>query len=382
MSLNNRIIQYLHELECKGLLRKREIYHSDSTEFIHFDSNDYLSLRNDQRISNFYQKGYSRYPCGSGSSLLISGYHMAHRHLEKEFSNFLKVDDCVLFSSGYVANLAISRLLGQLQSDCIIDKAVHASIYDGLQAAGVKFSRFTSNNMDDLQRKIQAKPLNNPALMTEGIFSMNGQIALLDSITSLCHTNDITVLVDEAHSFGVIGHEGRGVIDIYYLTQEKIPLRMIPFGKALAAQGALVAGKKEWVDALIQAARSLIYSTGISPALCYGIQKTLTTVIEADHRRKRLFELVDCFNWYRNQHGMNWIKSNTPIQFLKLGCPHQAAHLSKELEKKGIKCAPIRSPTVSHRDTGLRMVLNYNHNEDQIKKLFNSLNTLYESTHH
>lgn len=369
--------EWIQQLEHKGLLRKRTVCNPYSSQLIHFDSNDYLSLTQDKRLSIFYQQGYKTLPTGSGSSMLISGYHEAHRQLEQEFANFLNVDECVLFSSGYAANLAITSLLGKLESDCLIDKAVHASIYDGLNGVHANYLRFLPNNMDDLNRKMSTD-LQNPALITEGIFSMNGQIAQLDIISELCIAKEVALLVDEAHSFGILGENGRGVVDYYKLNQDKVPLRVIPLGKGFAGQGALVAGRKEWINALLQAGRSLIYSTAISPALCYGLLKTLNVISEADDRRLKLFELVKYFKQCIQDSAMNWIDSNTPIQFVQLGCPHKALYYSKELEKQGIKCSAIRSPTVSPKATGLRIVINYNHQEKHIKQLVNSLSTLYE----
>lgn len=379
MHLNNKIREYTDHLEQKGLLRNRVASTLKNSSLIHFDSNDYLSLTQDKRIAKAYQQGYERFPSGSGASMLLSGYHDNHRAVERAFSELLAVDDCILFSSGYAANLAVSGLLGQLKSNCIIDKSVHASVYDGLNLAQVRFKRYLHNNLNHLCQVIKSGP-DPSVLITEGIFSMSGQIAPLSAISSLCVDSKIDLIVDEAHSFGVLGTNGRGATNFHGLTQNEVPLRVIPLGKAYAAQGALVAGQKEWIDALLQAGRSIIYSTAMSPAFSYGLLKTLDIVVASDERRSKIMELIQNFRECIRLSSLQWVDSITPIQQLQLGCPHLALYYSQELIKRGFVCSAIRAPTVTTKATGLRIILNFNHTPMQIEQLFNELNVIYEHT--
>ncbi|WP_058535066.1 aminotransferase class I/II-fold pyridoxal phosphate-dependent enzyme [Legionella saoudiensis] len=379
MSLNEKIINYTHQLKEQGLLRQRTVLKSENSSLVHFDSNDYLSLTLDKRISAAYQQGYSCYPSGSGASMLLSGYHENHRAVEQTFAKLLAVDECILFSSGYAANLAITALLGRLRAHCFIDKELHASAYDGLALAQVDFTRYFHNDLADLARKLPKHPTNS-ALLTEGIFSMSGQIAPLSSISALCVENQTELLIDEAHSFGVIGEQGKGAVVYHKLTQDQVPLRVIPFGKAFAAQGAIIAGTHTWISALLQAGRSLIYSTAISPALSYGLLTTLDVVVAADERRLKLMQLIGLFRELIQASPFDWADSLTPIQQLRLGCPHLALHYSQELKKQGISCLAIRQPTVGKKATGLRVILNYEHTPEQIKILFSKLKTIYEHT--
>ncbi|MGC1182526.1 aminotransferase class I/II-fold pyridoxal phosphate-dependent enzyme, partial [Legionella sp.] len=180
MFLNKKIKNYTSQLRQQGLLRRRSL--SDDSQLIHFDSNDYLSLAEHNCISAAYQQGYAVYPAGSGASMLLSGYHKNHRAVEQAFADLLAVDECILFTSGYAANLAVTALLGELQAHCFIDKAVHASIYDGLTLAQIKYTRYCHNDLDDLKHKLITHSANS-ALITEGIFSMSGQIAPLTTIS-------------------------------------------------------------------------------------------------------------------------------------------------------------------------------------------------------
>ncbi|MBL7563937.1 aminotransferase class I/II-fold pyridoxal phosphate-dependent enzyme [Legionella bononiensis] len=381
MALNHKIREYTESLSQQGLLRTRRVTDSAHADLIQFDSNDYLSLITDNRIAKAYQEGYTRHPTGNGGSMVLSGYHPNHQAVERSFAELLAVDDCILFSSGYAANLAVASLMGKIKVHCLIDKGIHASIYDGLILSQVQFTRYLHNDMVDLVRKLKNRDDEN-VIMTEGIFSMSGQLAPLSSLSDLCDGERSVLLVDEAHSFGILGEQGRGAVAHHGLSQNEVPLRVIPFGKSFASQGALVAGKKEWINALLQAARSLIYSTAISPAFSYGLLKTLDVVVLADDRRRRLSQLIDYFRRQINSSPLHWSDSSSPIQQLQLGCPHLALHYVRELKKAGISCSPIRSPTVNIKQTGLRIILNFNHQEKHINKLFTTLDNIYDNTHH
>lgn len=378
MPISHKIKDYTNQLAHEGLLRNRFI-NADDASLVHFDSNDYLSLSKDKCISEGYQRGYALYPSGSGASMLLSGYHPNHRAVEEAFANLLAVDECILFSSGYAANLAVTALLGKLNVHCFIDKEIHASIYDGFALSKVNYSRYLHNNLDDLERKITSAK--GSALITEGVFSMSGQLAPLAKLSSICNTNQCAVLVDEAHSFGILGSQGKGAVAHHGLTQNEVPLRVIPLGKAYAAQGALVAGKADWIYALLQAGRSVIYSTAVSPALSYGLLHTLDFVVNAEDRRSKLAQLITIFRSYIKKSPLVWADSISPIQQLQLGCPHLALHYDRELKKHGISCCAIRKPTVSTKASGLRVILNYNHTPEQIHELFDKLSAIYEYKH-
>ncbi|QEY51694.1 aminotransferase class I/II-fold pyridoxal phosphate-dependent enzyme [Legionella longbeachae] len=378
MLVSNKIRDYTNQLAAQGLLRTRVM--SQDSSLIHFDSNDYLSLAKDKRISEAYQRGYALYPSGSGGSMVLSGYHTTHRAVEEAFANLLAVDDCLLFSSGYAANLAVTALLGQLKVHCFIDKEIHASIYDGLALSQVNYVRYFHNNLDDLRRKC-TKDFAGSVVITEGIFSMSGQLAPLAELASFCRDRQSVLIVDEAHSFGILGHQGKGAVVSHGLTQKEVPLRMIPLGKAFASQGAIVAGKADWIYALLQAGRSIIYSTAISPALSYGLLKSLEIIVLAENRRVKLMQLIALFRNLIKQSPLNWADSTSPIQRLRLGCPHLALYYANELKKQGISCCAIRKPTVSTKESGLRVILNYNHTPEQIYEFFDKLSRIYEYKH-
>lgn len=372
--LTQRLKHYSVDLMQRGLHRKREV-NQPSVQLLNFSSNDYLSLVSHPCIKSAYQQGIQRYPVGSGGSMVVCGYHQAHKDLEQAFANALAVDDCLLFSSGYAANLSVIGLLGRLNMHLLIDKGVHASIYDGLTLSGARYSRFKHNDLDDLSLNVRTASMDT-VLMTEGIFSMSGQLAPLQDIAHISQTQQLPLIVDEAHSFGLLGREGLGAVFMHHLTQKDVPLRVIPLGKAYGASGAIVAGEGAWIDALLQSARPHLYSTAMSPAFAYGLLETLEIVRGADERRAKLMELVDYFREAIHHSPLRWRESVSPIQQLQLGCPERALFYTEKLREQSILCLAMRRPTVSRQETGLRVILNYQHQPEDIDRLFDCLNAI------
>lgn len=367
-AITQKFADYLAERKEQGLYRSRQL--SEANTELDFSCNDYLSLANDSRVREAYREGFELHAVGSGGSMVLCGYHPAHRLLEQTFAAALGVDDCLLFSSGYVANLSITSLLVQFGLHPIIDKSVHASIYDGLSQTA--YTRFHHNNIADLQQKLQQTKGPN-ALITESTFSMSGLHAPLAEMAALICDNDTCFIVDEAHGFGVLGPQGLGGVAAAGLSQSEVPLRIIPFGKALSGSGAIVAGQVVWIDALLQATRQPIYSTAISPAYAHGLCKTLEIVRQADERRAHLHDLIQYFRQCTQATALRWRDSISPIQQLQLGCSFLAQEQAKKLAEHGIRCFPIRPPTVTKRETGLRIILNYQHNYADIDYLFRVL---------
>ncbi|WP_131781636.1 aminotransferase class I/II-fold pyridoxal phosphate-dependent enzyme [Legionella gresilensis] len=370
--INQLLKQHKLSLQQQGLYRKRLVLDTSKKDILNFSSNDYLSLRDNRYIKQAYKKGINLYPVGSGAAMSVCGYHNIHRELENTFAHYLKADSGLLFSSGYAANLGIVRLLAQIKCQLLIDKAVHASVYDGIKLTAINHKRVLHNNYDDLKGKIH-NTIASSVFMTEGIFSMSGQQANLKTIANICATKKVPVIVDEAHSFGVIGQCGLGAVTYYQLNQHQVPLRLITFSKSLGGQGAIVVGQGEWIETLFQYARSNIYSTAISPALSYGVLESLPILMSLDYERKKLTELIAYFNQCVKDSPLQWRQSDTPIQQLQLGCPRRALYYSLQLKKQGIICQAIRQPTVCRLTTGLRIVLNSHHEKSDIDKLFNRL---------
>lgn len=368
MRLDDRLEDFLARQKKQGLYRSRPLVTGQGNHTIHFCSNDYLSLQNEPDIKKAYREGVEQYATGSGGSMYLGGYHALHHQLEQTVADALGVDACLLFSSGYAANLSIAMLMGIIKTHVLIDKAVHASFYDGLRLAKVNFSRYRHNNLDDARRKIMQVP-EQSVLFTESVFSMSGQKTSLLALAQLANQRNMKLIIDEAHAFGVYGREGLGEVIAAGLNRDIVPLRVIPFGKSMAASGAIVAGNKTWIDALIQCARSNIYSTAISPALSYGLLETFKLMRQMDDRRQKLYDLVSYFRTLIATSPLLWRDSHTPIQQLQLGCANRAVSLAAKLFQHAIICLPVRKPTVSQQETGLRINLNCHHTHEQIDHL-------------
>lgn len=371
-SISQKLTDYLADRKQQGLHRVR-VESNAQEKILDFSCNDYLSLADDTRVREAYRTGFQQYPAGSGGSMVLCGYHAPHRLLEQSFAQALGVDDCLLFSSGYVANISVVSLLVHFGLHVVMDKAIHASVYDGLGLANARYTRFLHNDLDNLKQKLDecTGPV---AVLTESTFSMSGLHAPLSDMAALVQSKkDACLIVDEAHGFGVMGPQGLGGVVAAGLTQDEVPLRVIPFGKALSGSGAIVAGKALWIDALLQATRQPVYSTAISPAFAYGLSEVLDIVRQADDRRAHLHTLIHYFRKSAQTSGLRWRNSLSPIQQLQLGCPFLAQSYTQALQAQKIRCFPIRQPTVPKQDTGLRVILNYQHSLEDIDRLFQVL---------
>ncbi|MCX7114903.1 MAG: aminotransferase class I/II-fold pyridoxal phosphate-dependent enzyme [Gammaproteobacteria bacterium] len=354
-------------LKNKGLYRERQLRQAE----LDFSSNDYLALSNDLRLKPIFQQAFADYPLGSGGSTVICGYHAAHRQVEAAFCDALEVESAMLFNSGYVANLAIMALLAQLGHCVIMDKSSHASFYDGLKLSGGKLIRYPHQRYDLFEQ--HWSKASEPLWVTESVFSMGGHLTPFDTLAPMT-----PMIVDEAHAFGLYGHEGLGRVQACGLTQCEVPLRVIPLGKACGAQGAVVAGQAQWVNALLQVARGAIYSTAMSPAYAAALPSVLQFVREADEQRGRLFENVAFFKLNVLHSPLSWLDSETPIQHLVLGNSAKAIGFAEQLGKQGLFCRAIRPPTVSLAHTGLRIVLHADHTQAQILRLLEIIHQVAE----
>ena len=314
-SISQKLTDYLTTRKQQGLYRTRMISNPQE-KYLDFSCNDYLSLVDDPRVRAAYRDGFERYPAGSGGAMVLCGYHPTHRLLEQNFAQALGVDDCLLFSSGYVANLSVVSLLGHFGLHVLMDKAIHASIYDGLGLANANYTRFLHNDLNDLQQKL-VQCTGPVAVLTESTFSMSGLQPPLSEMAAVLKGTDASFIVDEAHGFGVMGPQGLGGVVAAGLHQDDVPIRVIPFGKAMGGSGAIVAGKAMWIDGLLQATRQPVYSTAISPAFAYGLSEVLAIVRDADDRRAHLQNLVSYFRQRMQASGLRWRDSLSPIQQLQ-----------------------------------------------------------------
>tara|TARA_R110002072_G_scaffold1130_10_gene9486 strand:+ start:57182 stop:58378 length:1197 start_codon:yes stop_codon:yes gene_type:complete len=368
-----------------GLIRKHQILESaqgvniqvGGKPFLGFCSNDYLGLANHPEICEAAIKSIESYGLGSGASHLVIGHHLEHELLEKALAEFTGRDRAVVFSSGYMANLAlISSLVNK--SDLVLqDKLNHASLLDGGLLSGARFQRFLHKDMRSLEGYLtkfsQTPKIDKTLIVTDGVFSMDGDIARLDKMAKISRDYDALLMVDDAHGLGVVGEHGQGTIAAHGLSQEDVPVLMGTFGKAFGTSGAFVAGSEQLIEFLTQVARPYIYTTAIPPSVAAATRKSLELIKSADLSRQHLQALIAYFREKVSALGYTLMSSTTPIQPVVIGSSFQTMALAEFLKGKGILVGAIRPPTVPDKTARLRITLSATHSFAHIDRLLEGL---------
>lgn len=349
-----------------------------------FCSNDYLGLAADPRLVEALQQGAARYGAGSGSAHLVTGHMAPHHALEEELADWLGRPRALLYSTGYMANQGvISALLGP-GDQVWEDRLNHASLIDGGLLSRARFKRYAHADADALARRISPPDAGRRSLIvSDGVFSMDGDLAPLPELAQVAAANRTWLMVDDAHGLGVLGEQGRGCLDHFGLDMDQAPILMGTLGKALGSFGAFVAGEEALIETMIQQARSYIFTTAAPPAMAEATRAALRIVREEDWRRQRLKELVARFRAGAQQLGLPLMESPTPIQPLPCGSAERAVRWSRRLEELGILVSAIRPPTVPEGSARLRITLSAAHNEVQLDHLLAALDRVQseEDTH-
>jgi 8-amino-7-oxononanoate synthase len=344
--------------------------------YLSFCSNDYLGLANHPEVVAAFHRGLDEYGAGSGAAHLISGHSRAHHALEEELAAFVGRPRALLFSTGYMANLGVvSALLGH--GDRVFeDQGNHASLLDGARLSGARLIRYRHGECAALARRLADAPAGERLVATDGVFSMDGDLAPLPELARLADAHGAWLLMDDAHGLGVIGPGGRGTAAHCGLDAARLPILMGTLGKAFGTFGAFVAGSEELVETLIQQARTYIYTTAPPPALATATRAALRLVREEDWRRDRLQALVRRFRAGAAQLGLKPADSSTPIQPLIIGEAAAALRWSEALRARGILISAIRPPTVPPGSARLRITFSATHTEPQVDRLLDALEQL------
>lgn len=365
-----------------GLYRRRRInaaaqgVHSviDGKKLLSFCSNDYLGLANHADVKQAFIDAVDRYGVGSGSAHLISGHSQLHHDCEQQLAEFCGRDSALLFSNGYMANLAVTTaLLGRMDS-VFQDRLNHASLIDGAKLSGAKLVRYRHNDMTHLQMLLEKSDrANRTLLMTDGVFSMDGDCADLREISRLCTLHRVCLMVDDAHGFGVLGETGAGLLEVLGLDQQQVPVLMATLGKAIGTSGAFVAGSEDLIETLIQQARPYIYTTASPPAIAAATLCSLQLLEKEAWRREKLVDLIDYLRQGLSGLDLELADSRTPIQPIIIGDNHRTVALSQSLFEQGILVSAIRPPTVPRGSARLRITLSASHEKTDIDRLLKAL---------
>lgn len=344
----------------------------DGQPFLAFCNNDYLGLANHPDVIAALQKGAERWGVGGGASHLVIGHSGPHHALEEALAEFTGRPRALLFSTGYMANLAaVTALVGR--GDTVLeDRLNHASLLDAGLLSGARFSRYLHNDAASLASRLD-KAEGNTLVVTDGVFSMDGNVADLPALVEVTRNRGAWLMVDDAHGFGPLGRQGGGVAEYFGLGMDEVPVLVGTLGKAFGTAGAFVAGSDELIETLIQFARPYIYTTSQPPAVACATLKALELLQAESWRREHLNALIQRFRSGAQVIGLSLMDSFTPIQPILVGSSEQALAFSAALKRHGILVTAIRPPTVPNNSARLRVTLSAAHSEQHVDRLLAAL---------
>jgi len=360
----------------KDLYRQRTVVSEQSSRYIvvdgkkylNFSSNDYLGLNHHDEINKALEQGAEKFGTCASASSLITGYVKAHHLLEETVCEWLGVESCLLFNSGFSANFGLLQSLQGTNTNIFLDKLSHASLIDGVMTSGLPFKRFKHNDYGHLASLLAKHNKQDTIIATEGIFSMDGDKADIGKIKSLAKENAAHVFIDDAHAIGVIGEQGQGSNFGY-----DIDITMATFGKALATSGAFIGCSKDFQEYLINTCRHYIYSTAMSPAIAWATIKAIEICQKENWRREKINYLSKEFSTKLNEK-YKLVSTQSAIHAIIIGDERSTLDTAKFLQDRGFWVTAIRPPTVPANSSRLRVTITAGHNEQDINDLANTLN--------
>jgi len=353
----------------------------DGKDIIAFCSNDYLGLANHPLIKQTMIDAISIYGTGSGAAHLVNGHSVAHHQLEEELAEFSGYPRALLFSTGYMANLGLCQALLDKTDYVFEDRLNHASLIDGGLITGARFQRYLHNDVSSLEKKLAplAQSTDTEKLvLTDGVFSMDGDIAELPALTSLCSKTGSWLMVDDAHGFGTLGKTGKGCLQHFALDSQDVPVYMATFGKAMGTAGAFIAGSDDLIETVIQKARTYIYTTAMPAAIAEATRCSLKILQDEPQHLQKLSDNISYFRHCCNESALPVSASQTAIQPLLVGKDEAAVNISQQLFERGFLVTAIRPPTVPEGTSRLRITLSAKHTHQQIDQLVAALHQLLE----
>ena len=380
MSLHTELAAELADRDVRGLRRVRRLLASpqrarvtvDGSDYVAFCSNDYLGLAADPRLAAAAREGVDRYGVGGGASHLILGHGTAHHELEEALAQFVRLPRALLFSTGYMANIGVVSALTGRGDAVFADKLNHASLNDAALVSRAAFKRYAHNDLEALARLLATTTARRRLVVTDAVFSMDGDIAPVAALLELCERHDAYLFIDDAHGFGVLGEAGRGTLEHFGITSDRI-IYMATLGKAAGVAGAFVAGDETLIETLIQNARTYIYTTATPPLLAHALLASLQIIAQEEWRRERLRALIAQLRDGLAASSWQLMPSETPIQPLLAGGNDAALALSARLAATGLLVPAIRPPTVPQGTARLRISLSADHEAADVARLVAAL---------
>jgi 8-amino-7-oxononanoate synthase len=345
----------------------------DGVPLLNFSSNDYLGLAAHPELVAAFKDAADDHGIGSGASALVTGFRAQHQLLEQELAVFLQREKVLLCSSGYLANLAVATSLAGKGDVIIQDRLCHASLIDAARLSGARLSRYTHVDMAALQRRLAAAGDGHTLVVSDGVFSMDGDTAPLNRMADLCRDQRAWLVIDDAHGIGVCGPGGRGSVAAAGLDGRQVPVLTGTLGKAFGCFGAFIAGSEQLIDHLVNEARSYIYTTALPPALAAATRAALRRVLADDWRRQHLQFLIGHFKQGAALRGLDLMPSDSPIQPMLIGDSQVALNVAASLQQQGFLVIAMRPPTVRPGTSRLRITLNAAHQAAQLDALLDAV---------
>lgn len=371
----------LKAIERQGLYRERRVLEGpsgvevivDGKRLLNFSSNDYLGLANHPAVVAAFKRGAETYGVGSGASHLVCGHSKSHHRLEEELAEFVGRERALLFSTGYMANLGVISALAGRGDWIFEDRLNHASLLDGGLLSGARFKRYAHLDVESLKRALERCPARRKLIVSDGVFSMDGDLTPVPGLAKAAEQSNAWLLVDDAHGLGVIGKNGGGTLEHYGMNQEEVPVLIGTLGKAFGTFGAFVAGSDALIELLIQRARPYIYTTALPPSIAEATRASLRLAQEQTWRREKLQALVQYFRRGAHELGLTLPDSRTPIQPVLVGDNQRALEAGARLFQRGFLLGAIRPPTVPAGSARLRITFSALHEEQQVASLLAEL---------
>lgn len=348
----------------------------EGRSLINFCSNDYLGLASHPDISLALKQAADLYGTGSGASHLVSGHSVVHQKLEEQLAECSGRPRALLFSTGYMANMgAINALVGR--RDLVLqDQLNHASLLDGGRLSQADFKRYKHVDMASLEQRLEQSSAERKLVVSDGVFSMDGNLAPLSEISTLAEKHNAWLMVDDAHGVGVLGPQGGGLVEQLGMNLKQVPVLVGTLGKSFGTFGAFVAGSEALIETLIQFSRSYIYTTALPPAVAAATLASLKIVRQESWRRDKLVQLVTRFRRGAEQIGLQLGASNTPIQPVLINNDAKVMQVGQSLRDAGFLVGAIRPPTVPVGTGRLRITFSADHSEEQVDQLVAALDSL------
>ena len=390
MNLIANIDRKLEALAAQSLLRRRRVADSacaplqqvDGRALTAFCSNDYLGLAAHPRVVEALREGARLYGAGSGASHLVSGHGRAHAQLEERLADFVaphfESARALYLCTGYMANLAVLTALGAEADTMIFSEALnHASLIDGARLARAGVTVYPHGDLDALAAKLAASSAPTKIVVTDSVFSMDGDLAPLPGLLALCERHGAWLFVDDAHGFGVLGEHGRGALEHFGLHSPNL-VYVGTLGKAAGVGGAFIAAHASVIELMIQRARPYIYTTAAPPALAHALLTSLDIIAGHEGRalRAQLAKLIAQLDRELQLERWQRLPSSTAIQPVIIGANDEAMRAAAALHQQGLWVPAIRPPTVAAGTARLRVTLSATHTQEQVAQLCAALNQL------